>query len=297
MFPSLTGKTALCVSLLLLGQLLTPQWSPVTWAQVRPPQEPGPIEQLLIYELNRARNNPGRFSRENNLPVDLSGVAPQPPLAVNHHLVGSARFHAEEMAASNYFAHQSAVTGDWPNKMARDSGYVLPSFYSNTANNIEALAAGTSYFTALDPLKGLLVDEGVNPPGHRIQLLAISTFAQTHREIGTGYASNASATYTNYWAIQTAVSPGRNLFLTGVAYNDVNGNGRYDLGEGLGGVNVSNGVMTVQTNAAGGWSMPVIPGTYTVTASGGDFIGAATAVATVTSNTEVDFILPPASPG
>jgi hypothetical protein len=50
------------------------------WAQ---PQEPGNQEQLLIYELNRARNNPARFDQENNLVADLSGVASQPPLAVN----------------------------------------------------------------------------------------------------------------------------------------------------------------------------------------------------------------------
>jgi uncharacterized protein YkwD len=149
---SRTKKKALLVSLLLLGQLCTPQSFHVTWAQARPPQEPSNLEQLFIYELNRARNNPGRFSRENNLAVDLSGVAAQPPLAVNNNIVGSASFHAEEMATFNYFAHQSAVTGDFPNKLARDNGYVLPSFYPNTANYIESIAAGTHQVHALDPL-------------------------------------------------------------------------------------------------------------------------------------------------
>ncbi len=276
---------------LLLCHLLAGLWTSALWAQVRPPQEPSNLEQLIIYELNRARNNPVRFAQENNLPVDLSGVVPQPPLAVNNALVGSASFHAEEMATFNYFAHQSAVTGDFPNKMARDNGYVLPDFYPNTANNIESIAAGTFLVNAVGPLALLIEDEGLEPPGHRIQLLAMNSFFQTHREIGAGFAFNAAATFRNYYAIHTAVSPGNDQFLTGVAYNDANGNGRYDLGEGLGGVAVSDGIDTVSTNAAGGWSILVGPGTHTVTASGGGFGGVAAATVTVISkNVEIDFV-------
>jgi uncharacterized protein YkwD len=51
---------------------------------------------------------------------------PRPPLAVSNSLFTSAEFHADEMATYDYFAHQSAVTSDWPNKMARDAGYALP---------------------------------------------------------------------------------------------------------------------------------------------------------------------------
>ena len=277
------------VALFLVLQILVgPQF---LWAA---PQEPSNIEQLIIYELNRARNNPARFDQENNLGGLISATAPQPPLAVNNNLVGSASFHAEEMATFNYFAHQSAVTGDWPNKMARDNGYPLPSFYPNTgstANNIESIAAGTIITTAVSVLTLLIVDAGVDPPGHRIHLLATDPFFQTHREIGTGNAFNNSATFKNYFSIHTAVrDSGGNQFLTGVVYNDANGNRRYDLGEGLGGVTVSNGVTSVQTNAAGGWSIEVSPGASTVTASGGGFVGTASANVTVAaSNIEVDF--------
>src|SRR5215813_7729262 len=257
------------------------------WAQ------PSNQEQLLIYELNRARNNPSRFDQENNLVADLSGVAAQLPQTVNDNLVASASFHAEEMATFNYFAHQSAVTGDWPNKMARDNGYMLPGFYPDTSNNIESIAAGTNLTTALSPLILLIEDPGVVPPGHRIQLLAMSAFFQTHREIGTGNAFNNSATFKNYWVIQTAVrGSGGNQFLTGVVFNDANGNRRYDLGEGLGGVTINNGITNVQTNAAGGWSIEVNPGAFTVTASGGAFVGGASAKVNVSSgvNVEVDFV-------
>src|SRR6185369_3513728 len=150
----------------------------------------------------------------------------------------------------------SHVTGDWPNKMARDNGYDLPNFYPTTSNNIESIAAGTIIDTSIEALNLLIIDNGVIPPGHRIHLLATDPFFQTQREIGTGYAVNGNATYTNYFAIQTAVrASGGNQFLTGVVYNDVNGNRRYDLGEGLAGVSVNNGVTGLQTNADGGWAL------------------------------------------
>ena len=289
MLGRVTSRVA--VHLIVLGSFLF-VFSFRSWAG---PQEPSNDEQLVIYELNRARNNPARFDQENSLGGIITSVAPQPPLAVNNNLVGSASFHAEEMAANNYFGHQSAVTGDWPNKMARDNGYPLPSFYPVAENNIEAIGAGTVINTALSILNLLIVDNGVVPPGHRIQLLAMDPFFQDHREMGVGFASNGAAMFTNYWAIHTAVrdsTVAAPQFLTGVVFNDANGNRRYDLGEGLGNVTVSNGATSVQTNAAGGWSMFVSPGTYTVTASGGSLVGTPSAKVTVASNVnvEVDFL-------
>ena len=84
-------------------------------------------EQLMIYEINRARNAPRQYALDNGLGDLLEDVAPSPPLAVHRSLQASARFHASEMADFNYFNHQSDVTGDWPNKMARDAGYPLAS--------------------------------------------------------------------------------------------------------------------------------------------------------------------------
>jgi uncharacterized protein YkwD len=90
--------------------------------------EAGPQEQLLIYELNRARNDPDRYQTENSgvVTADLSSVAAQMPLAINVELSDSAQFRATEMVVSNYCAHQSAVTGLFPNEIARSFGYQLP---------------------------------------------------------------------------------------------------------------------------------------------------------------------------
>ncbi len=254
------------------------------------PVDPTPEEQYFIYILNRARYDPYAYQIEKSLPISLAGVDPQPPLAVNANLTGSARFHADEMAQYDYFGHQSQETGDWPNKMARDFGYDLPAFYVDDGNNIESLAAGT-FADADAALSMLIVDEGIDPPGHRIHLFAMAPFFQDHREIGVGHRYSASSTYGNYWAIHTACVRPLDTFLTGVVFNDVDADLRYDIAEGLGGVTVTAGTYSTTTNPAGGWSIKVPNDPYAVTASGGGFWGTGTAWCTVNgANVEVDFI-------
>jgi uncharacterized repeat protein (TIGR01451 family) len=261
-----------------------------------------PQEQLLIYELNRARNDPIRFQTEhsNIVTVDLSGVAAQMPLALNAALNESARFRADEMVTNNYCMHQSAVTGRWPNYIARSFGYPLPAFYPDDNNYIESIFCeygpiSVTNTVAEDGLAALIEDDGIDPPGHRIQLLATDPFFQDNREIGCGISSMAVVISgqnagRSRISVQTAQASSTNLFLTGVVYNDVNGNFRYDLGEGLGDVTVDNGVTSVLTRKTGGWAIQVSPGTYQLLASGGAFSGVASAQVTVVDkNIEIDF--------
>ena len=248
-------------------------------------------EQQFVYLLNYARNNPVAYQKEYGLAADLSQAPARPPLAVNDDLFDSAGGHAEEMAQFNYFGHQSQVTGKWPNQMALDQGYALPSYFAADANYIESIAAGTFYSQAQDPLNGLLVDAGVPSLGHRNHLLGIDSFNADNREIGVGHAFNSTATYDNYWAIHSTRHSPSDEFLTGVVFRDQNNNGRYDVGEGMPGVTIAVGTSSTPTNAAGGWSLPATPGSVKVQASGGAFQGTATAVFDVgTSNVEVDFI-------
>ena len=283
-------RIAASLLLLLVPSVLTAQ------------QQPTAREAAFIYELNRARQNPDRYDAENGLGGLIVGVTPQPPLAMNQNLVQSARFHTNEMATNGYFAHQSAVTNDWPNKMATDAGYPLDSGFSPTVNNIESLAViGTSgssiSYAPNDALKALIIDAGVTPPGHRIHLLAMNSFNQSFREVGTGYSEglgwtggvNAAA----YWAIHTGRRDTNPVWMTGIVYNDANSNGRYDEGEGLAGVTVSaTGATTgsVQSTTGGVWSMQVNSGTVNLSCSGGSFAGTSTRSVTVGSaNMQVDF--------
>jgi len=256
-------------------------------------------EQLFVYDLNLARHNPAVYQQQQNLPVSLAGIAAQPPLAINADLTASAEWHANDMATRNYFSHYTPDTPPiWPNRMAYNFGYQLPSWWAQSNPNwldnnyIESIAAGTNINTASSALNLLLVDAGENPPGHRIQLLATEAFYQDNREIGVGFASSATSTYTNYWSAQLTYHDASDQFITGVVYNDANGNGRYDLNEGLAGVTITAGNLTTTTNAQGGWALP-ISGTPTlqVTASGGAFVGTATATLTMNgSNREIDFV-------
>ncbi|MEZ5993913.1 MAG: hypothetical protein R3E76_16385 [Planctomycetota bacterium] len=266
-------------------------------------QAPTANEMAFIYELNRARQNPQRYDTENSLGGILNGVAAQPPLALNENLVQSARFHSTEMATAGYFAHQSAVTGDYPNKMARDAGYPLYTGWTDNANYIESLAANGGSFSGVtysptDALRNLIIDAGVTPPGHRIHLLAMDPFNQDFREIGTGYAqgahwSNSSPWSAAYWAIHTGRRNTDPIRMFGVVYDDANGNGRYDSGEGLGGVTVNATGPSTQnttTNAQGAYVLVVTSGSWTVTCSGGSFQGTSNATVSVGSNNvEVDF--------
>jgi len=255
-------------------------------------------EQLFVYLVNRARHDPVAYQQEQQLSVDLSYIPALGPLAINEDLSVSADFHAEEMATYDYFGHQSEVTGEWPNKMVRDTGYPLPSWWEDGANYVESIAAGgyATYASAPAPLEALIVDVDVPSLGHRHHLLGFDvpgeTVFQVHnREIGVGYAYNSSSHYEHYWAAHIAREEADDRFLTGVVFDDLDGNGLYDLNEGLAGVTLAVGQQSTTTNAHGGWSLEVSPGSYTVMASGGGFFGTAGAAATVTDeNVEVDFI-------
>lgn len=296
-------KTLLCASMfaMLAGGLS---------AQTSGASSPSAAEQLAIYEINRARANPQAYEAEHSAEfatynTDLVGVLPQPPLAINENLVNSAQFHSNEMAANGYFAHTSAVTGDQPNLMARNAGYPLNPSWPDAANYMESLyvrytSGGSISATAPNAILALIIDDGVPSLGHRKHLLAMTSHNQLMREIGAGYAEGLPPTGTGagaYWTIHTGYRGSANdtPFLTGVVYNDVNGNGRYDLNEGIGGAIISiTGAMNTSTtaNGEGGWAIRLTSvGSFNLTCNGGSFVGTSTASTTVGSdNIAIDFI-------
>ncbi len=249
-------------------------------------------EQHFVYLLNRARHDPAAYQREVGLAVDLATVAPQPPLAVNDRLMRSAGLHSDEMAQRDYVGHQSPVTGVWPNQMARDQGYPLPSTWPNANNFIESVAAGDWYDNAGVPLEALLVDQGLPTASHRRHLLGMDSFYAENREIGVGYATEADSTYGHYWTVHIARQEPPGIFLTGVVYDDRNGNGRYDAGEGLPGVTVQADGLAATTNDAGGYSLAVnARGWYRILASGPQLAVPVTgSVLVADANVEMDIV-------
>jgi hypothetical protein len=234
--------------------------------------------QMLVYEINRARANPAAFAAEAGVALPAETV-PAPPLAIDPRLASSATFKANEIATNGYFGHQSAVTGVWPNRLARDHAFPLPSEWSDGANNIESLHSGSP-----SPFNVLL--SFFNSPSHRRHLFAESAFFLSHNVVGVGRSSTA-----NVWAVHTAYASTTDRFITGVVYADLDGNGRMNLGEGLGGVTVSAGGSSTTTNAGGGYAIQVGTGTHTVTVAGGPFVGQSSRTVTVGGhNVGVDFV-------
>jgi len=233
-------------------------------------------ETQFVYLLNQARWRPEAVTAAAGLAAGT--FLPQPPLAVNGNLAASAQARSNEMAAHDYFAHQSVVTGLWPNAVARANGYELPDWWPDAANNIESLHWGS-------PDPGRVLQSFIESPNHRNHVMGQGWFG-THREIGVGLAPGA-----RIWSIHTASRDGAPLFLTGVAYRDLNGSGAMDLGEGLAGVTVTVDGRAVTTSAGGGWAIPTTAGVHQVAASGGGFGSAAATVQVEGFNVAVDFVV------
>jgi Ca2+-binding RTX toxin-like protein len=170
---------------------------------------------------------------------------------VSTHLTLSAVFKSNEMADYSYFDHRSSVTGMWPNALVRAHGYPLPGIFVNDANNVESLHVGS-------PVAADVLESFADSPGHRAHIFGDGWFV-THLDIGVGRSD-----HDNYWTVHTAYSDTTSRAVTGVVYADDNGNGRMDIGEGLGGILVEVGDATTRTSAGGGWSVKVRPGTHFV---------------------------------
>lgn len=290
---SAAAVAAACLALALPGRADHPDNGPI---------EPSPAEQAGIYELNRARNDPAAYGAA--IGFDLSAVAARPPLAVNPNLQGGARFHADLMLDHHEYGHTSALLGIGPNQMAADNGYDLfgngTGFSWGTANTIESILRSVNQVSSTTAaVKVLVIDKDVPGAGHRVHLMGAHPQYEAHREIGFGWAAGVDSfpefglprpLPTKLCAIHTAHRDPADRFLTGVVYRDANRNGRYDAGEGMGGVTVSTPGYFATSMAAGGWSLKIPPGDYLLACEGGGFPGRALAFARVgPSNVEVDF--------
>jgi uncharacterized protein YkwD len=222
--------------------------------------QPTAVEQLFLEQLNDARANPAAYGP--SIGLDLSSVAPSQPLAWSPSLIESARLHSADMNARAYFSHNTPEGID-PGERMSAAGFPWQSWG-------ESIAGGSAYPGPADALQALIIDAGVPDLGHRRHLLAIDQLFQTQNQVGIGIVQAGSGPLTNYYTIDTAGSADQRPILTGVVMADTNGNGKYDIGEGLGGVTITvSGVGSTTTFDTGGYEIPVQPGVYTVTATGG----------------------------
>jgi uncharacterized protein YkwD len=112
----------------------------------------------------------------------------------------AAYFHAQDMITRAYFGHITPPPNSiGPNQMARNAGYILPTFYgtSVTANYIESIAAG--YDTPAAVWSGWMASTA-----HQAHLLGLDPFYGEQIDIGIAYIYGANSTYGRYWVVITA---------------------------------------------------------------------------------------------
>lgn len=232
--------------------------------------EPTDYEQLHLEAINYARSAP--LAEAARLGIDLNegppdtllSGSPKQPLAFNTALVAAARLHTLDMLTNGYFSHYS-MNGDAPWDRMTKQGYS----YSYAGENIAWMGSMGPVSPATSVLKlhdNLFVDSGVSGRGHRVNMLS-----NDYKEIGVGFSCGpytpSGITY-NACMVTCDFGTARSSkpILTGVVYDDKNGNGHYDIGEGIGGVEVKSieaGVSTT-TFASGGYSLPLFAGPHTL---------------------------------
>ena len=288
----------------LRGPLLGPPEPPPGLTQW-PSGDPTDEEQLHLEYINRARANPlaeavrlatttdpdvlnaYNFFRVdlNKLQTDLGSLPPAPPLAMNAQLLTAARVHAWDMATNGFQGH-IGTDGSDPGVRISRTGYPWLTY----GENVFAYAKSVFHGYA-----GFEVDWGEgpggmqDPPGHRLNIhhaafreVGIGVVGITNTGVGPQVVAQAFAT-------RQAASP----LVTGVVYYDLNGNGFYDLGEGIGGVlvTVEGSSWYARTPVSGGFAVPVTTnGVYRVRFAAPGLSYETTATVVTQANVKVDFV-------
>lgn len=248
---------------------------------------PTATEQYLLELINKARSNP--LAEAARLGIDLNAglaagtisSAAKAPLTFSNFLNISADVHSQSMINDNYFSHTGS-DGSSATQRIFTAGWTSSNGGFATGENI-AFSAGNSGYNAAT-IEGHH-DGLFKSSGHRENLMS-----EGFSEIGIGqfvgtYTIN-NVTYTNTASMVTEnFAEGGRDYLTGVVIADADSDNFYDIGEGRGGVTVKatgqNGTFTTTTWDAGGYSLELQAGTYTVEFSGGGLSGTITKTTTI----------------
>ncbi len=275
------AKLFQALPLCLLGLAASASASP---SQFYPQPAPSNSEQFLLEQINIARANPAAQGQmlagitdpeilryyshyavdTGKLRSDFAGYAAKPPLAFNAKLMASAREQSLDQAQHGFQGHDS-TDGTHFDQRISDQGYAWGGLGENVFAYVE-----NPFFGHV----GLMADWGVPSLDHRANLLNLDANFPMFKEIGISCVSSSLPNFGPLVITEDFGAPADPAasFLVGVIYNDLNGNGQYDEGEGLAGVTVmpDGGVYYTTTTASGGFQIPLPTGsgTMTLTASG-----------------------------
>ena len=262
-------------------------------------------EQLYLEYINRARANPpaeglklaittdpdvlaayAQFGVDTNLmQSQFNAITSSPPVAMNAQLLAAARGHSQDMFVNQYQDH-TGTDGSSPGDRITAQGYNWYTAGENVYSHSESVFYGHA---------GFEVDWGPGtggmqvPPGHR-NIIHNSTF----REVGVGVVDGVNGSVGPQLVTQDfATSPSAVPLITGVVYYDINGNGFYDVGEGIGGVTVQvpGSTYFAITANSGGYAVPVTTnGNYAMTFSASGLTTQRVATVTGLASVKVDYV-------
>jgi len=273
--------------------------------------DPTDEEQYYLELINRARANPpaegARLSNTTDpdilaavtefgvdqamLVAEFGALRPAPPLAFHGALIEAARGHSGDMFTNVFQGHVS-----WDGRTLEDRLRAVGYPYSAAAENVFSYAQNPFHGHAAFQIDwGPGVGGMQGPPrGHRE-----SIHEAAFREVGIGIVNGGNARPGTLPVGPQLVTqnfgarPDPEPLVTGVAYYDLNGNGIYDVGEGLGGirVDVEGSEYYAVTGAAGGYAVPVPGnGVYNVTFTGPDLpVELRQVLVTDSQNLKVDY--------
>ena len=263
--------------------------------------EPRAEEIYMLELINRARSNPdaeaARYGIDLNEGVSAGSTitnAPKPPLAFNLKLHQSALAHSNDMLENDYFEHETASDNSSPKDRALLQEY---DEYSgeNIAINRSTGPLGIDQENTEHHHAMLFVDEDYPNRGHRVNMLS-----STHVEGGVGIAYGDYIDDIRYWpnAVASTTDFGRGespAYICGVIYDDKDGDGFYDVGEGLPNVTLTilESGESVYGFSAGAYSLPMTTqGSFTLEAYLCDHDARAIKIVEMGSeNIKVDFLL------
>lgn len=210
------------------------------------------------------------------------------PLAFDGDLNEASEGHSQWMIGTDTFSHAGSG-GSTAGQRMTAAGYVFTGSWSWGEN----IAYATTRSPAgLQDEVLLLHTNLMNSSGHRANILNVN-----YREVGLGFETGDYGGRDSAFVTENFARSGSSVFLTGVAFDDKDGDRFYDVGEQLGGltltaVSSTGATYTTTTYGSGGYDLALPPATYTVTFSGAG-IETTTMQATIGSkNVKLDLIDP-----
>lgn len=249
--------------------------------------QPTVLDQYMLELINQARANPSAAASKlgiglnDGLSAGTISTAPKQPLAFNEDIIDAAHKHSAWMLTNDTFSHTGAG-GSSPGDRMKTEGYTGSSWGENIS-----ITWGSGKMPSQSVVDGM--ENGLfKSPGHRTNILK-----ESYNEIGIGVEGGE---YKGSPGVDATQDFGRKSspYLTGVVFDDKDGDNFYDVGEGLKGIHIDAKSSTGQTYSVtgwdtGGWQMAVPQGSYTLTFSGGGLAAPVIKTASVgASNVKVD---------